>query len=464
MITLYLNHFRGFEDTFIPLDDVSFLVGENSTGKTSVLTAVRVLWSNAVWIDGRFRVNDEVVGGFNDFASNGDKWFQVGYFRHEPGEKTGYDAALLTFTGRGSDVPLTLDVRLLSSHTELHFHVDQEVRYDKREEAESIEAAFRAWVKVDPWLAEGSSLLKTSPSAYGPLGITGALETQESNLYYEQMDAFDRAREAQDEAMDRWQKARREGSQEPKPTLPPLPARPEHPGRYPPTTLGFMAHIEWLAPIRAKPRRSYDSVIEAYSPEGDHIPWRLHDLPDRSKLRQDLREYGRRSGLYDDVETRKFGDAEDAPFELRVRFGGRTPNLINVGYGVSQVLPVMTTVLDPKLQGAWFALQQPEVHLHPRAQAALGETLFEMALSPHDKRFLVETHSDYVIDRFCYRMRKAHKNKEQALRAQVLFFERVGDKNVVHRIPFAPDGEYPEDQPKAFREFFLAEQLQNLGY
>ena len=69
MITLYLNHFRGFEDTFIPLDDVSFLVGENSTGKTSVLTAMRVLFSSGTWVMGRFQVDDEVVGGFNDLGA-----------------------------------------------------------------------------------------------------------------------------------------------------------------------------------------------------------------------------------------------------------------------------------------------------------------------------------------------------------------------------------------------------------
>ena len=467
MITLYLNHFRGFEDTFIPLDDVSFLVGENSTGKTSVLTAMRVLFSSGTWVMGRFQVDDEVVGGFNDFASNGHQWFQVGYFRHDPSAKDGYDAVLLTLTGRGSEVPWVMDVRLLTSHTDIRFHHDVETYFAKRQSTGSVEEAFRAWTTLDPGLSGTLFLLKESSLTYGPLGMLTALEMQEWELYSAERDAFDRASdqalEAQKQANDRWLEKLRKGQQEPKPTPPPLPARPDAP-KHLPTITRFMDPIQWLAPIRAKPRRSYDSVAEAYSPEGDHIPWRLRGLHDRSELRNGLRDYGTRSGLYDDVETRSFGNAEDSPFELHVRFGERTPNLINVGYGVSQVLPVMTSVLDPGLRGAWFALQQPEVHLHPRAQAALGETLFEMALSPHGKRFLVETHSDYVVDRFRYRMRKAHKNKEQALRAQVLFFERVGEKNVVHRLPLAPDGEYPEAQPEAFQAFFLAEQLQNLGY
>src|SRR5580700_8690702 len=147
MITLYLNHFRGFEDTFIPLEEVSFLVGENSTGKTSVLTAVRVLCSTGVWLMGSFQVDDEVIGGFNDFASNGVDWFQVGYFRDAAVGEDRYDAALLTFRGRGSNLPRMIDVRLLTSRTDVRFHYEDEAHYDRRQSTESIEDTFRAWTK-----------------------------------------------------------------------------------------------------------------------------------------------------------------------------------------------------------------------------------------------------------------------------------------------------------------------------
>ena len=46
-------------------------------------------------------------------------------------------------------------------------------------------------------------------------------------------------------------------------------------------------------------------------------------------------------------------------------------NLIDVGYGVSQALPVLTELLREDCSPV-FLLQQPEVHLHPSAQAALG--------------------------------------------------------------------------------------------
>ena len=96
------------------------------------------------------------------------------------------------------------------------------------------------------------------------------------------------------------------------------------------------------------------------------------------------------------------GRTDDAaPFQIHVRkFGkilkGNRRNLIDVGYGVSQVLPLLTEMLRPNAP-SMFLLQQPEVHLHPSAQAALG-SLFCSIAGP-DRQLVVETHSDYIIDR-----------------------------------------------------------------
>lgn len=458
MITLYLNHFRGFEDTFVPFDEVSFLVGENSTGKTSVLLALRVLCSHGPWTLGQFQADDEIVGGFDDFASKEVEWFQIGCFRHDAKEDL-YDAVLLTFTGQGSIIPFVTDVRLRASASDVRFNCDQELSYERRRPEGTIEDNFREWTRLDPTASEGLSPLGGQGAGTPPpISMVTALHKQEAALYDELKDEQVRVREQWHEEQVKAIRERGVGAPSP-------PPRPELPAIIRPESLPYSTRwidsIVWNAPIRAQPRRSYDSVTEAHSAAGAHAPWRLRALSDRATWRAKLRSYGERSGLYDDVEIRKFGDDEDAPFEVRVRFGEQTPNMINVGYGVAQVLPVVTSVLEPSLRGTWFALQQPEVHLHPRAQAALGELLFEMTEAPNDKRFIIETHSDYLVDRFRFKMRTA---ADGGPRAQVLFFERVGSKNIVHRLPLAPDGEYPETQPDGFRAFFLEQELQNLGY
>ena len=91
------------------------------------------------------------------------------------------------------------------------------------------------------------------------------------------------------------------------------------------------------------------------------------------------------------------------------KFSGRVKgpqrNLIDVGYGVSQVLPIVTELLRGNsimelfrgIPPSIFLLQQPEVHLHPSAQAALGSFFCQVAKPDH--QLVVETHSDHLLDR-----------------------------------------------------------------
>ena len=49
-----------------------------------------------------------------------------------------------------------------------------------------------------------------------------------------------------------------------------------------------------------------------------------------------------------------------------------------------------------------LCLEQPEIHLHPKAQMAIADFLIAMAVS--DRGVIVETHSDHVINRIVQRM------------------------------------------------------------
>jgi hypothetical protein len=80
--------------------------------------------------------------------------------------------------------------------------------------------------------------------------------------------------------------------------------------------------------------------------------------------------------LFDEIAVKQLGDMEGGPFQLQVRKAGKhgaSPrrNLIDVGYGVSQALPVLVELFRSNAS-QMLLFQQPEVHLHPSAQAALG--------------------------------------------------------------------------------------------
>jgi len=69
-------------------------------------------------------------------------------------------------------------------------------------------------------------------------------------------------------------------------------------------------------------------------------------------------------------------------------------NLADVGFGVSQTLPVLVA-LRASRKGQLVYLEQPEIHLHPRAQTALAEVIAEAAKT--GSRIVVETHSNLLL-------------------------------------------------------------------
>lgn len=211
-----------------------------------------------------------------------------------------------------------------------------------------------------------------------------------------------------------------------------------------------------LAPVRATPKRTYDPIRALPDPEGEHIPMVLSRLlanprqaPELSKR---LQEFGKQSGLFEDVEVRRLRREED-PFQILVKLGSQTRNLIDVGYGVSQILPILVEVLTGP-EGRTYLIQQPEVHLHPRAQAALA-TLLGTLVKEGRCRLVIETHSDYFIDRLRLDIRdgKTLTPKDVSL----LYFERNATGVTIHPIGLDDQGNLV-DAPPTYRQFFLEEE------
>lgn len=218
-----------------------------------------------------------------------------------------------------------------------------------------------------------------------------------------------------------------------------------------------------VAPLRSKPKRTYDPVRETASADGEHIPMLMMrlDRTDKggwSSLHDDLTESGREAGLFADIKVRSHGRQMSDPFQLQVKVrSGSYVNIMDVGYGVSQSLPILVDVRRAKR--CVFLLQQPEVHLHPVAQAGLAE-LFVESYRKHRNRFLIETHSDYIVDRIRILVRNG------VLRAQdvsILYFEPTRNAATIHSITLDRDGNL-EGTPERYRDFFLKETDRLLGF
>lgn len=137
--------------------------------------------------------------------------------------------------------------------------------------------------------------------------------------------------------------------------------------------------------------------------------------------------------------------------------------LCDVGFGVSQVLPVLT--LAYASHDALVTIEQPEIHLHPGLQAELADVFIESALGEQKNTFLLETHSEHLILRVMRRMRETWQKKQTGLPkispsdVAVLYVEPVGSRSIVREMPLNEAGGLVKAWPGGFFEEGLREQF-----
>ena len=225
------------------------------------------------------------------------------------------------------------------------------------------------------------------------------------------------------------------------------------------------------APVRSQPKRTYDPDRVSPDAEGDYIPMHLASLSQRKPnvwkaLKKRLEQFGKEAGLFNVLNLSHLGKTAGSPFQLNIGTFAKQKdelyNLADVGYGVSQVLPLITELLRDNARQL-VLLQQPEVHLHPSAQAALGKLLCEMVGTgkSEGRQIIVETHSDFIINR----VRMAARDRVAGLQPEdisVIYFER-GDHDVkMHDMRVDHEGNLL-DVPPGYRQFFMEESRWFLG-
>jgi predicted ATPase len=126
--------------------------------------------------------------------------------------------------------------------------------------------------------------------------------------------------------------------------------------------------------------------------------------------------------------------------EILIREGHTKPfiNLVDVGFGYSEVLPLAavlwSTCVRPRVHGREatpiIAIEQPELHLHPAAQAKLARMLAQAVAQSGGSKIIVETHSEALINGLG---RLIHEGVLKASDVQIALFDKddeTGDTTV----------------------------------
>lgn len=414
---LYLDNYKGFVDAIIPIKDVNFFVGENSTGKTAVLNLLEIVTSAYFWVEPDFNQEGIDLGYFSEMVSqfgNDKRSFSIGVYMDEDVSQSPYNGYVwLKFMERDSS-PAISEFRFICGLKSVWCYVEGKRKIVIKTKEINDGYSFTDWIHD----VEGYHDFKSiEEKAEVPFGIMRSI--------------------VENEIM---------GNNE------------KHCGRLlvPRPYNRFI----WMAPIRAKAKRWYESYKVSFNPEGEHTPLFLQQYltksiasPKVKSFIEAMNEFGKNSGLYDKVEVKSGG--KESPFALYIRYGKLCVNIANVGYGVSQVLPLVVEMLSSKEDS--FAIQQPEVHLHPKAQAAFGDLIYQVS-TKNKNRIIVETHSDYLINRFRYAVYKGRRK----INAQVIYFQR-GETGIHTTVmPIDSRGQFVGNVPQSYMDFFFEEELRIL--
>jgi predicted ATPase len=124
----------------------------------------------------------------------------------------------------------------------------------------------------------------------------------------------------------------------------------------------------------------------------------------------------------------------------------------DIGVGISQLMPLVVAALSRKK--GLIAIEQPELHVHPRVQVAIGDLLIQLDSTAS---FLIETHSEHLILRLRKRVRQTTENElPEGFKPvrhddiSIVYFEPSAEGVIARRIKLDEDGEFTSKWPQGF--------------
>lgn len=237
----------------------------------------------------------------------------------------------------------------------------------------------------------------------------------------------------------------------------------------------FLSGIEYLGPIRPKPQRVYllgEIVRQRWRQEGwgayvDLLEGKLDDaklieidewlqtLGLGEQIMPPTNKFANRNATVASVEIEEQQESELNELKLQI-------NLNNTGFGASQVIPILVHAVtaDQRTREGYpvcIVIEQPELHLHPRAQARLADLFITMA--NQNVQFILETHSDAILLRLQRRIVESTAGLLEETKSideddlSTFCIQRETDVSTVAAVRFSELGDL-QDVPPCFDGFF----------
>jgi predicted ATPase len=199
-----------------------------------------------------------------------------------------------------------------------------------------------------------------------------------------------------------------------------------------------LRNLTYLTAERVGPRDAYQvkdpSSVQVVGPRGDNAVGMLYQqqaaeiLPSlvlSSETPTLLKQVSARMQQFfpkTAIELRHVPEMNSVTLGLRTSDATSFHRPVNVGFGLTQVLPIIVAALAAK-EGDLLLIENPEVHLHPAGQALMGQFLAEVAAA--GVQVLVESHSDHLLNG----IRRAVKSEKISPSAVALHFFKPRDED-----------------------------------
>ncbi|SDU38531.1 AAA family ATPase [Desulfobacula phenolica] len=179
--------------------------------------------------------------------------------------------------------------------------------------------------------------------------------------------------------------------------------------------------INYVSPLRAHPKRYYfldKAKINTFldTLDGNSL---TEILKENDLVKSKVNNWLERFNLSVNVST-----LEDVIHKLKIKQNDLSLDITDVGFGISQVLPVIVQGFL-SYQKSLTIIEQPEIHLHPKMQADLADLFIDIIYTDNkqnpSKFLIIETHSEYLLKRL--RRRMAEKKRVKTSDVAIYFFD-----------------------------------------
>ncbi len=217
------------------------------------------------------------------------------------------------------------------------------------------------------------------------------------------------------------------------------------------TLVRVLERVSYIAPLRVAPvlARTYHTEVENrfVLPDGENTRFILDRISqdnkeefaivkewicNRFQLAHEINVVKEPGKMYRVVVTTNEGVKVD---------------LVHVGFGLSQILPIVTQGSISK-PGALMIVEDPEVHMHPSIQASMADFFIYLCLKKN-VNVLVETHSDHFITRLRRRVAEKVISPEKL---HLVFVEHENGASEYQTIPMSSNGRLEGIMPKGFMD------------